>query len=585
MLRRLWPCDAIAGSTHCNAFRRDRCPTRTTTGVTPCGFNLHQAASCATRPFMMSCLRRGAKSSRLSIGNAACGMAMSLFLSVPPHPSPRTGAKHEHSLSKHPAEPAGAVVYVEVDNRRANSGAFNPRTLIIGQKLASGQAAPNHPVICPGVADAVRAGGEGSMLALMMAAYRQRDTFGEVWLLPLADDANAVAAQGALKIGSAPLANGVLFFYIGGVRIAQPVLQHQKPAQIAKALAWTINAMPHLPVTAIAEEETLTLTARHTGPAGNEIDLRLNDRGAAGGESLPEGLSVAIEPMAGGAVAPELKEALANLSDALFDFIVLPYTDPASLDAMKAFLNDVSGRWAWSQQLYGHAFSAHRGALGELAALGTARNDAHTTIVGFNDSPTPAWCWAANVTGAAAVSLRADPARPLQTLALDVLAPSLASRFTLGERNTLLFDGISTVTVAQDGTVAIENLITTYQKNALGQPDDSYLEVETLFTLAYVLRRLKAMITSKYARVKLAANGTRFAPGSDIVKPNIIRDDLIAQYRQLESEGVVQNADIFKKALIVEQNAQNPNRLDVLWPGTLVNPLRIFALLAQFRLN
>src|SRR5260363_336275 len=139
--------------------------------------------------------------------------------------------------------------------------------------------------------------------------------------------------------------------------------------------------------------------------------------------------------------------------------------------------------------------------------------------------------------------------------------------------------------VAQDGTVAIENLITTYQKNALGQPDDSYLEVETLFTLAYVLRRSKAVITSKYARVKLAANGTRFAPGSDIVTPNIIRADLIAQYRQLESEGVVQNADIFKKAPIVEQNAQNPNRLDVLWPGTLVNPLRIFALLAQFRLN
>src|SRR5260363_117308 len=99
------------------------------------------------------------------------------------------------------------LFYVEVDNRRANSGAFNPRTLIIGQKLASGQAAPNHPVICPGVADAVRVGGEGSMLALMMAAYRQRDTFGEVWLLPLADDANAVAAQGALKIGSARLAN------------------------------------------------------------------------------------------------------------------------------------------------------------------------------------------------------------------------------------------------------------------------------------------------------------------------------------------------------------------------------------------
>ena len=36
--------------------------------------------------------------------------------------------------------------------------------------------------------------------------------------------------------------------------------------------------------------------------------------------------------------------------------------------------------------------------------------------------------------------------------------------------------------------------------------------------------------------------------------------------------------------LIVEQNASNPNRVDCLWPGTLINQLRIFALLAQFRL-
>jgi phage tail sheath gpL-like len=477
------------------------------------------------------------------------------------------------------------LFYAEVDNRRANSGQFNQRALIIGQITAQGRATPNIPVISQGAADAATAGGEGSMLALMMAAYRQRDTFGEVWLLPLADDPNAVAAQGALKMESAPVAAGVLSLYIGGVRMAQPVLKNQKPARIAQTLAATINAHPSLPVTAIVEDATVKLTARNKGPAGNDVDLRLNYHGAAGGEVLPEGLNVTIEPMAGGAVAPDLTTAFANLGDALFDFIVLPYTDPASLDVVKSLLNDVSGRWAWNQQLYGHAFAAHRGALGELAALGTARNDAHTTIVGFHDSPTPAWCWAANVAGAAAVSLRADPARPLQTLALDVLAPPLASRFTLGERNTLLFDGISTCTVAQDGTVAIENLITTYQKNGLGQPDDSYLEVETLFTLAYALRRLKAVITSKYARVKLAANGTRFAPGSDIVTPNIIRADLIAQYRQLEAEGYVQNADLFKKELIVEKNAQNPNRLDVLWPGTLINQLRIFALLAQFRLS
>jgi phage tail sheath gpL-like len=65
----------------------------------------------------------------------------------------------------------------------------------------------------------------------------------------------------------------------------------------------------------------------------------------------------------------------------------------------------------------------------------------------------------------------------------------------------------------------------------------------------------------------------------------MIRADLIAAYQTLEYNGYVQKSQAFAQALIVQQNAQNPNRVDVLWPGTLINQLRIFALLAQFRLQ
>jgi phage tail sheath gpL-like len=166
-----------------------------------------------------------------------------------------------------------------------------------------------------------------------------------------------------------------------------------------------------------------------------------------------------------------------------------------------------------------------------------------------------------------------------------MLAPPLASRDQMTDRNTLLFDGISTYTVAQDGTCAIENLITTYQKNDFSQADDSYLEVETMFLLMYVLRQMSAMVTSRFARVKLAADGTRFAPGSNIVTPGTIKSAIIALYQQMEFDGFVQNSKAFAQGLIVQINSTNPNRVDVLWPGTLIEQLRIFALLAQFRLS
>lgn len=93
------------------------------------------------------------------------------------------------------------------------------------------------------------------------------------------------------------------------------------------------------------------------------------------------------------------------------------------------------------------------------------------------------------------------------------------------------------------------------------------------------------MITSKYGRHKLANDGTRFGPGQAIVTPAVIRGELCATYRQLEREGIVENFELFQKYLIVERNANDPSRLDVLFPPDYVNQLRVFALLNQFRLQ
>src|SRR3954468_7585292 len=89
------------------------------------------------------------------------------------------------------------LFYAEFDNSQANTGEqSNQRTLIIGQITATGTAVPNVPIISQGVGDAVAAGGVGSMLALMTDRYRQNDSFGEVWYLPLADAGGGAAAVG-----------------------------------------------------------------------------------------------------------------------------------------------------------------------------------------------------------------------------------------------------------------------------------------------------------------------------------------------------------------------------------------------------
>jgi phage tail sheath gpL-like len=480
--------------------------------------------------------------------------------------------------------------YFELDNSQANTAQQTQRALIIGQITSAGTATPNVPVISGGVGDAQTAGGAGSMLHLMTQMYRNNDSLGEVWYLPLADATGAVAATGSINFTQAPTAAGTISLYIAGTLIGVAVAVSQTPASVASAVAAAINASTTtLPVTAAVDATStskVNITARNAGVAGNDIDIRMNYLGTKGGEATPTGLTYTITPMANGAVNPTLTTALGNLGTMTFDFIANPYTDTTSLDAVKQLLNDQTGRWSYTSQLYGQSFGALRGTFANLTTAGTARNNQHETLMGFYDSPTPNWLWATALAAQAAVSVRADPGVPLQYLTLvGVLAPPVASQFLPNQRETLLYDGISTFLSESDGTVEIEYAITTYQLNAEGVADNSYLNVETMFQLMLEIRTLQATLLSKFARCKLASNESKPAAGSNLVTPNTIAAEVVALYNERCDLGFTQNPTEFAQNLVVQASTVNPDRVDMLWPGTLVGQMRTFGTLVQFRLQ
>ncbi|WP_274369709.1 phage tail sheath subtilisin-like domain-containing protein, partial [Morganella morganii] len=445
------------------------------------------------------------------------------------------------------------LFFVEFDNSMANTATATQRTLLIGQMLDGAAGKDSMPERITSGTQAAERFGRGSMLHTEADAYFRNDTAGEVWALPLADDEKQTAAAGKLKITSAANDTGVISLYIAGIRVQMAVIATDSAEAIATGLTTVINRNANLPVTAEAEEDTISLTAKNKGAHGNGIDIRLNYRGQMGGENTPSGFEMTITAMSGGNGSPDLLNGLANLKDRSFDFIVNPYTDTASLDVVKTFLAD---RWAWDKQLYGHSYGVITGTYGQLADFGEKRNDQHASLLGVNGSPSPDYQWSAAYTGAITQSLRNDPGRPLQTLVISgVLPPDDTSILELTERNNLLHSGISTFTVDDDGTVRVENIITTYQKNAYGDNDDSYLQVETLYLLMFVSRYLRTQVTSKFGRMKLAEDGTRFAPGAAIVTPNVIKAELIAQYGFLEFNGHVQDAKGFAKGLKVERNS------------------------------
>jgi hypothetical protein len=65
----------------------------------------------------------------------------------------------------------------------------------------------------------------------------------------------------------------------------------------------------------------------------------------------------------------------------------------------------------------------------------------------------------------------------------------------------------------------------------------------------------------------------------------MIKGELIAEYTMDMWNGLVENLSAFKNNLLVERDPNDPNRVNVLYGPDLINQLRVFAVLCQFRLQ
>lgn len=475
------------------------------------------------------------------------------------------------------------IFAVEMDNSAANTATETSKALCIGLSLTD--TSLNKPNPTSNYAKALNAYGSGSMLAEMVNKFRINEAMMSVHCLAVKENSAGAAATGSIKVTGTATASGTINLYIAERKIQVGVNEGDEAADIATAIAAAITAESKSYAKAEASETTVTLTAKWKGLSGNEIAIKLNKGGESSGEATPAGITLEITPMSGGTADPDISEALANLGDESYDFVVCGFNNPDAVKALEDFFNDSTGRWSYYKMLYGHGFIAKRCTLSEAQTYGKTLNCQHISILPFDGTDTPSWEFAAAMTGSSCNSLASTPALPLQTLPiLGVSAPSIEDRFDTLERNTLLYCGMSTFTVVS-GTCQIDRMITTYQKNSQGEADNSYLDVETLFTSIYVIRFLKSRITSKYSRCSLVANGTRVAEGVKAVTPNDIRNELIAAYLELELQGLVENSAIFAKYLVVELDANDPNRANILFPPDYANQLRIIALLNQFRLQ
>ena len=456
------------------------------------------------------------------------------------------------------------LTYIEFDNTGAVSGtpAMPYAILLLGQ-IADTTQAWDEPrrYTRPESADADC--GSGSQLALMLRAALNVAPNVEVWGLAVKAELTTPLVYG-IEVAGTAASTGTVTLTVGTERKTVSITEGDTSATVAATMAQALGQIPHSPVKVYVDADTVELAVKWIDTTAAELVVDASTN--------VEGLILNVIKTTAPDTNSDIRPAIDAMGDDWWNGVVSPWADDTNMQAMK---QEMLSRFGPMQMADGLVYTAGKDT--------PTTNDFLRTHLDTTNCASLSFVVAATNAAVAAKSLSIDPARPLQTLALPgIKAVGLAARDLKAERNIKLHEGHSTTFVDAGGNVCIERQITTYTKNALGAEDPSYLDVTTLATLAYLRYSTRTRISLRFPRHKLASNGTLVAPGQAMVTPNIIKGELVALAKEWEQAGLVEDFDGFKDSLIVERNANDRNRVDVLAKPDLVNQFRVFAEQIQF---
>lgn len=494
------------------------------------------------------------------------------------------------TFQKIPPNTRTPLFHQEQDNSAAQN--FQPffSALLIAAVLPSGTAVEGDLTTVTSLGQAQELGGRGSMYEHMAEFYLENNNTVQLKMLAVDEPGAGTKALKAVTVTGPATADGVLELYIGDVRLRVPVADTDTPTIIGDAIAALLGINEaaavalnsSYPVTAVNVAGVVTYTARQIGEEYNDILITANSEG----ESFPAGVGLTgTGRLATGAGNPDITAATASLADEPFEYLGLGFTDTTNLNIIRDLLSDDGGRWSDGQQLYGHGWAVHNLSLNDAITFGGTRNDQHFTNHVLQNSDTPTYRQCAGWVGKASASLSINPALPLQTLIIKgIRIPVKADRFSRPEREILLNNGIATATVTPSNEIAIERSITSYRVDPFANPDISYLDVQTLAINQFRMKDLKALIEGTNARKILVDSGSLGADNTDTVTPETIRGQVIARYRTLErTTSMVENTPQYSADIIVERDAGDPNRVNILDTPINAGQLRVVALRNQFR--
>lgn len=468
------------------------------------------------------------------------------------------------NFEKIPASTRKPGVYAEWNTKLAvrNLPTNRQRVLLIAQHTTN-LGAVSALTDVYSAAEVAERYGAGSQAHLMADAAIKAYANAALSIITLADHSAGVAASGKITITGNATTQGVLRVGIGNADVLMvPVAAGDSADTVGKAVKAAIAAQPGLPVSAAEAAGVVTITAKNKGAEGNAIRLLAACNAA--------GISTTVTAMASGLVNPDIAAALNAVVAEGHHIIACGINDETNLLKLRAHLDTVASPMEkrWAIGVYGQT-----GTLAQATTLAGRLNHGHIVSAWYRGTPSLPCELAAAF--AAVMASEEDPARPLNTLALNSIGVCESKDKTMRtEQENALYNGVTPIETSPAGTQAqIVRAITTYTKTANGTADESLLDVTTVRTLIYVSRACVDRIALRFPRDKL----------SDRTPPRV-RSELIDVLMRCEELEILERVEENLPKLIVERDLQNTGMLNCRIPSDVVNGLHVVGMVVDLYL-
>ncbi|AWX14273.1 phage tail protein [Mergibacter septicus] len=430
--------------------------------------------------------------------------------------------------------------------------------LIVAPMLKTIEADYTKPVKLFSDVEAAQIFGEGSWLHLMARVAIKNNPQIRLNAIGVKDASAATAATATLTFAGTASSTGIISVKIAGVDYSISVANTEADTALATRLAAVINKDASCVVSANVSDKVITLTAKNKGEIGNQIDLSVQNSAK----------SVSITPItfSSGAKNPSIEMALASVAGAHYQIIISAFTDDTNITKLREHLVAVSSPIEKKPTI---GVLGWRGTFATGTTLTEKINHERITVGWYKGAIEANPLIAAGY--GAVIAKEEDPARPLNTLEIIGLTEvDETQKPQFSEVNQALFKGLTPLTIVNH-RLQIMRAITTYTKSATNTDDPSYLDLTTIRTLDYIRKAVEQRIELRFPRDKKTKR----------IKSAVRSEVLDVMYR-LEALEIVENVDVWKSQLLVQDNLQDVNRLDLLLPPDLVNGLHIVATQIKF---